>query len=231
MAQNEPGIPITDGDLPEDPKEIQAKTDPDKNNSDEDKAGEAEKAKQIEKNGEGSLQVSEEQYKSLVEGWKEDREYLMGENKRLRAEAKNPKLTQQEEEELEAIDDPDERAEKKLEFRQKREKAAEEAELKTVKSEIRFYERTNKEFAENKKDILKVASDYECKDLKQAILVWRGLNVGKAKKDAEYHDERKKGADGKGGGNAGGSTAGKPYDPKTDSKKSFGDLYREGLGR
>ena len=231
MAQNEPEIPVVAGDLPEDPKEIQAKIDAGKSDSDADKAAEAEKAKQDAKNGEGSSQVSDEQYKALVEGWKEDREYLMGENKRLRAEAKNPKLTDKEEDELADIDDPDERAEKKLEFRQKREKAAEEAELKTVKSEIRFYERTDKEFAENKKDILKVASDYDCPNLKQAILVWRGLNADKAKKDAQYHEQRKKDADGKGGGNAGGKPAGKPYDPNTDSKKSFGDLYREGMGK
>jgi hypothetical protein len=229
MAQQEPGIPAVKGDGIVENETIQ--NDAEKGNSNADKAAEAEQAKQDAKNREESSQVSDEQYKSLVDGWKEDREYLMGENKRLRAEAKNPKLTQKEEDELEGIDDPDERAEKKLEFRQRREKAAEEAELKTVKSEIRFYERTDKEFAENKKDILKVASDYECKDLKQAILVWRGLNATKAKKDADYHDERKKGADGKGGGNSGGTTTGKPYDPKEDSKKSFGDLYREGLGK
>lgn len=228
MAQNEPEIPVVPGDgIADDANQ----NDAEKGKSDADKSAEADKAKQIENNGEGSSQVSKEQYEKLVEGWKEDREYFQETIKANRAEAKNPKLTQKEEEELEGIDDPDERAEKKLEFRQKRENLVKEAELKAVKSEIRFYERTDKEFADNKKDILKCASDYECKNLKQAILVWRGLNANKVKKDAEYHDERKKGADGKGGGNSGGITAGKPYDPKTDGKKSFGDFYREGLSK
>ncbi len=185
-----------------------------------DKSGE-----QVAKKEESS-NISEEQHNKLVEAWKEDRSYFQGEIKRLRSEVKNPEYTRDEEEELEELTGI-ERDRKVVEFHKKREKAAEEAELKQVKSEIRFYERTDKEFAENKKDILKVAQDYDCPNLKQAILVWRGLNISKVKKDADYNDQRKKDADGKAGGKAGGTTAGKPYDPKTDGKKSFGDFYRE----
>lgn len=175
---------------------------------------------------EESSTVSEEQHQKLVEAWKEDREYFQADIKRLRAEVKSPEYTREEEAELEELTGI-ERDRKVVEFHKKREKAAEEAQLQAVKSEIRFYERTDKEFAENKKDILKVAQDYDCPNLKQAILVWRGLNTDKVKKDAQYHDNRKKEADGKAGGKAGGTTAGKPYDPKTDGKKSFGDFYRE----
>jgi len=227
MAQNEPEIPITNGDLPDDPKDIKAKTDPEAGESKADKTGEDDKSKQVAKDNEGSSSVSDEQYKNLVEGWKEDREYYQGEIKRLRAEAKNPKLTDKEEDELEGLEE-NERVEKLIEIREKRKKAADEAELHAVKSEIRFFERTDKEFSANKKDILKVASDYECRDLKQAILIWRGLNADKAKKDSQYHDQRKKEADGKPGGQAGGKPAVKPYNSKEDSNKSFGDFYREG---
>lgn len=193
---------------------------PAKENLTPDKAGE-DAAKKEE-----SSKVSDEQYKNLVEGWKEDRDYMQGEIKRLRVEAKNPEYTRQEEDELEALSGV-ERDKKVVEIHKKREKALEEVELKAVKSEIRFYERTSTEFAENKKDILKVAQDYDCPNLKQAILVWKGLNAGKVKSDAKYNDDRKKEADGKAGGKAGGVVAAKPYDPKTDNSKSFGDLYRE----
>jgi len=223
---NEPIIPVVDGDQPQDPPEIVAKTNPDKENAGASEAGESDKDKQGAKNGEGSSQVSDEQYKQLTEAWQEDREYFTGEIKRLRAEAKSPKLTKAEEEELEGLEE-NERVEKLIEFREKRKEEAKKAELQAVKSEIRFYERTDKEFAENKKAILKVAGDYDCPSLKQAILIWRGLNVKKVQTDTQINDERKKNADGKGGGNAGGATKGKPYDPKTDGKKSFGDFYRE----
>jgi len=227
MAENVPEIPPVKGDgivneaIQKDPEKGNSNADnAGKDESDKDKSGQdAKTIEQVEKE-------RDEQITKLTEAWKEDREFFQGQIKDLRAEAKNPKLTQREEDELEGLEE-NERVEKIIEFREKRKKAADEAELKAVKSEIRFFERTDKEFAENKKDILKVAEDYDCPSLKQAILMWRGLNAGKVKKDTEYHDNRKKNADGKGGGNAGGTTAGKPYDPKTDGKKSFGDFYRE----
>lgn len=224
---NEPEIPLMEGDMPKDPAEIEAKVNPENGKSDAGKTGEDDKSKQGDDKGGETVTVSAEQYKKLAEGWKEDREYYQGEVKRLRAEATNPKLTDKEEEELEGLDE-DERVEKKIEFREKRREAAKQAELEAVKREIRFYERTDQEFADNKREILKVAEQYDCPNLKQAILVWRGLNADKAKKDAIINDERKKEADGKGGGNANGKTTGKPFDPKTDGKKSFGDFYREG---
>lgn len=222
----EPQIPLTQGDLPQDPPEIRGKIDPDRGNPNADKAGDDDKSKQVENQG-GSPKVSDEQYKQLVEGWKEDRDYYQGEIKRLRSEANNPKLSQSEEESLEGLDE-NERVDKIIEFRKKREQKASEAELKAAKSEIRFYERTDSEFADNKKSILKVAQDYECRDLKQAILIWRGINAQNSAKNAQYNDKRKKEADGMPGGNAGGKPAGRTYDAKVDRKKSFGDFYREG---
>ena len=172
------------------------------------------------------MRLAEERTKKLEEGWREDRDYYQSEIKRLRVEANHPEYTAKEEEELEGLEGV-ERDRKVVEFHKKREDLASKAELEAVKSEVRFYERTSQEFADNKKDILKVAQDYDCPTLKQAILVWRGLNIDKANKDANYNDKRKKDADGKSGGNAGGKTDTKPYDSKTDGKKSFGDLYRE----
>lgn len=186
-----------------------------------DKAGESKPDESKE-----SLRVAEERIKKLEEGWREDREYYQGEIKRHRQEASSPVLTQKEKEELEDLDE-DERVDKKIEFREKRQAALKKAEMEAVKSEVRFYERTSTEFSENKKEILKVAEQFNCQDLKQAILMWRGMNITKANKDAVYHDQRKKDADGRAGGHAGGSPAVKPYDSNTDGKKSFGDLYRE----
>jgi hypothetical protein len=227
MAQNEPEIPVIDGDLPQDPADIAAKTDPEKGKPNADKSGtdDADKSKE-------NLTVSKDQYDQLVEGWKEDRDYYQGEIKRLRTEVNSPTFTKQEEDELADIDDPDERAEKRFEFKQKRKEAVEKAELEVVRSEIRFLKRTDSEFRDNEKAIIKVASDYDCKNLNQAVLIWRGLNKDKAAKDKEYNDERKKGADGKGGGNAGGKPVGNAAPaPKPGQKKSFSDMYAEGLGK
>jgi len=223
MGQNEPEIPEVPGDgviLDDKSKEPEnGKPNTDKSGADEAKKDEA------------SSNISQEQYDQLVEGWKEDREYYQGEIKRLRTEASDPTFTKQEEEMLAGIDDPDERAEKKFEFKQKRKDAVQKAEIEVVKSEIRFLKRTDAEFRENEKAIIKVASDYDCKDLNQARLIWRGLNRDKALKDKEYNDKLKKDADGKRGGNAGGSPAGHLNQPKPGKKMSFSDMYAEGLGK
>lgn len=223
MAQNEPEIPVLEGDgvITEDKSK-----EPENGKPDTDKSGTDEA-----KDDKASLTVSQEQYDQLVEGWKEDREYYQGEIKRLRTEASDPTFTKQEEEMLAGIDDPDERAEKKFEFKQKRQEAVRKAEIEVVKSEIRFLKRTDAEFRDNEKAIIKVASDYDCKDLNQARLIWRGLNRDKAAKDKQYNDERKKGADGKGGGNAGGSPAGQLHKPAPGKKMSFSEMYAEGLGK
>ena len=225
MAQTEPEIPVTNGDLPQDPAEIAAKTDPVNGKPNADKSGTDDDDKSKE-----NLTVSQEQYDQLVEGWKEDREYYQGEIKRLRTEANSPTFTKQEEEELADIDDPDERAEKRFEFKQKRREAVDKAELEAVKSEIRFLKRTDKEFRDNEKAIIKVASDYDCKNLKQAVLIFRGLNKDKAAKDQAYHDKLKKDADGKGGGNAGGKPAGGAAPaPQPGRKQSFSEMYAGAL--
>jgi hypothetical protein len=171
--------------------------------------------------------ANDEQIKKLTEGWREDREEAQAEITRLKAELRTTKPTKDEEDELEGLDEQ-ERVEKIIQIRKAKEKELESAELKQVQSEIRFYERTDKVFSDNKAAILKVAQDYDCRNLQQAILIWRGLEKDKANKDASYNDKRKADADGKAGGKAAGTTAGRPYSPKLDRNKSFGDLFREG---
>lgn len=225
MAQNEPGIPLFPGDKLGD-EEKKENDNPEKGNSNANNAGKDDKSGQSEETIEQVKQAHAEQVKKLEEAWNEDREYFQGEIKRLRSEERKPKLTAKEEEELEGLDE-DERVEKLIEFRQKRKELADKAELEAVKSEIRFYERTSTEFAENKQAILKVARDYDCPGLKQAILIWRGLNIKQQKTEQEINNQRKKEGDGKGGGNSGGETKGKAYDRKEHGNKSFGQLYSE----
>lgn len=172
--------------------------------------------------------ISAEQYQKLVDGWREDREDLQNEIATLKKDIRNPNRSAEEEAELDGLDE-DERVEKLIEIRERKQKALEKAELKKASSEIRFYERTDKQFAENKAAILKVAQEYECTSLKQAIMVWRGLDKDKSNKDATYHDKRKQSADGRSGGkSASGTLPMKPYDKKSDGTKSFGQLFKEG---
>lgn len=211
----EPIIPLTEGDLPKDPVETGEGTN-------ENKSGE-----QNGQTGEKPT-VSEEQYQKLVEGWREDREEAEKEIADLKKQARSSKPNRDEEDELDGLDE-DERVEKLIEIRQRREKDLEKAELRKAQGEIRFYERTSKEFADNKTAILKVARDYECKNLKQASMIWRGLERDKSSKDEAYNDTRKRGADGKSGGNgASGRSEVTPYNHKTESNKSFGQMFREG---
>lgn len=216
----EPEIPITEGDLPQDPVKTDEGTKSQEGTPDTSKPGEGA--------GSETPTVTEEQYNKLIEGWREEREELTSEVESLKKAMRSGKLTDDEEDELDGLDE-DERVEKKIEIRQRKEKELEKAELARAKSEIRFYERTSKEFADNKAAILKTARDYECTTLKQAIAVWRGLDKDKSDKDKAYHEKRKLEADGKNGGKgANGKTEVKPYDAKSDSNKSFGQLFKEG---
>ena len=183
-----------------------------------------------EQNGKQSemLIVSEEQYNKLVEGWREDREEADKEIATLRKELRTSKPSDDDEDELEGLDE-NERVEKLIELRESKKDDLEKAETRKMASEIRFFERTSKEFADNKSAILKTAKEYECTSLKQAVMVWRGLDKGKADRDAAYHDKRKKEADGRDGGKgAFGKTEVRPYDKKTEGNKSFGQMFREG---
>lgn len=218
---NEPIIPLTEGDMPDDPVETGEDKSQENGGQPADKSGE-----QDGKKGETPV-ITEEQYNKLVEGWREDREEAEREIAELKRQARSSKPNQDEEDELDGLDE-DERVEKLIEIRDRKQKAIEKAELRKAQGEIRFYERTSKEFADNKAAILKTAKDYECTTLKQAIMVWRGLEKDKAEKDAAYHDKRKKGADGKpGGAGAQGKPVIKGYDPKTDGNKSFGQMFKE----
>lgn len=215
----EPNIPVVEGDLPQDPPEIKGKTKPIEGdpNAVENEEQPEETLEQVKKD-------HEELTKKITEGWKEDREFFQGEITRLRSEANNPKLTEAEESQLEGLDE-NARVDKLIEFKKGREDKANEAEVKSVKSELTFYRRTDPNFKKNEKGILKVAQDYDCKNLQQAVLMWKGLNKDKTVETKKYNDKRKKEADGGAGGKGGGKTTVKPYDKKEDGKKSYGDLY------
>lgn len=220
---NEPIIPGTGEKLPDD----SGYKDPNEESNGENGTNEAGKTEKVVDVNEGKPQVTQERLDKISEGWREDREFFESEIAKFKKSATSTKLTKEEEDELANLDE-DERVERKIEIRQKREKDLADAEVKALQGEIRFYERTSTEFADNKKEILKVAEDYDCKTLRQAILVWKGLGGTKIKADAQYNDKRKKEAGGKPGGQAGGKTTIGKYDPKVDARKSFGDFYREG---
>jgi len=171
--------------------------------------------------------VSDERYQKLVEGWREDREDMQSEINRLKDELRTVKPTDDEEETLFGLGE-DDRIEKIIEMRESKKKELSELELKQAQSEIRFYERTDPEFADNKKEILKVAADHNCPNLQQAKLIWRGIRQDISNRDANYNDKRKYNADGRSGGKSAGNTQGRGYSPKFDSNKSFADMFREG---
>jgi hypothetical protein len=223
----EPNIPVTNGDAPDDQsgyKGVEDNQDSEKGNQPADKNESGEE--NTDEGGE-SPQITKEQYDQLVEGWREDRDRYQKEIKDLRQQAKSPDLTPDQKKELEGLDE-EEKVKKLVKIQRDKEEQLNKAEIESVKSEIRFYERTNPEFSKNKKSIIKVAKDYDCNNLNQAILIWKGLAGKKQTLDNKYHDDRKKNADGGAGGKGGGKVEVKSYNPKTDRKKSIGDLFREG---
>lgn len=173
----------------------------------------------------------DQQFTELVEGWKEDRarlDTLAAEN--LELKDKLSKVRQPEEdEEFEGLTER-EKVDRIIAKRDEEAKANEEKEKAEVEGEIRFYERTDPFFRDHKKEVIQVAADFNAKNLSQAIMILKNqyTAAGKATGNAQYDDKRKKDAAGLGGGNAGGRPAIRPYDPKTDGNKSYGDLYREG---
>ena len=173
----------------------------------------------------------ESQFTELVEGWKEDRarlDQLAAEN--LELKDKLSKIRQPEEdEEFEGLTER-EKVDRIIAKRDEEAKAAETKEKAEVEGEIRFYERTDPFFRDHKKEVIQVAADFNAKNLSQAIMILKNqyTAAGKAIGNAKYDDKLKKNAAGQGGGNAGGSPAVKPYDPKTDARKSYGDMFRDG---
>jgi len=223
---SEPKIPEIVGELPDESGYAEkAKTE--EGNKEVTPADKGKASEQDGKTTDEMQKAADEQIKKLTEGWREDREEAQSEITRLKAELRASKPTKDEEDELEGLDE-NERVEKIIQLRKAKEKELEKAELQQVQSEIRFYERTDKRFADNKSAILKIAQEYDCRNLKQAILIWNGLEKDKANKDASYNDKRKADADGKAGGKSAGNTAGRPYSPKFDGNKSFAQMFREG---
>jgi len=171
-----------------------------------------------------------QQFTELIEGWREDRkalDELTLKNREL--EDQLSKVRQpDEDEEFEGLSER-EKVDRIIAKRDEEAKTAEEKEKTEVEGEIRFYEKTDPFFRDHKEEVVKIAADFNAKNLAQAITILKSQYVaaGKATGDAQYNDARKKNAAGVGGGNAGGQPATKPYDAKTDGRKSFGDLYRE----
>lgn len=225
---SEPQIPDIVGELPDESgySEVDKTPETDEGEKEVKPAKEGEASEQQEKDSE-TPSASNEQIQKLTEGWREDREEMQEEISRLKAELRTTKPTEQEEEELLGLDE-EERIEKIIELRESKKSEIDAMELKQVQSEIRFFERTDPDFAENKKAILKVAADYDCRNLQQAKLIWRGLREDAEKKNADYNDKRKASADGKAGGKSAGNTSGRGYSPKFDGNKSFADMFREG---
>jgi hypothetical protein len=172
-----------------------------------------------------------QQFTEIIEGWREDRtklDELVNKNREL--EEKLSKFSQPEEdEEFEGLSER-EKVDMVIAKREEEARTKEEAERAEVEGEIRFYERTDPFFSSNKAQVLKVAADFNAKNLAQAITILKSQfkAAGKAVGDANYNNNLKRNASGIGGRNAGGTPTYKPYDPKTDGVKSFGDLYRDG---
>lgn len=237
---NEPQMPSFN-DAPQDPVEVTEQTnqvEPNPNEVAQVNQGEGTESETPEVPAEG--QESEtptpapepnQQFTEIIEGWREDRtklEELITRNREL--EDKLSKYSQPEEdEEFEGLTER-EKVDRIIAKREEEARAKEEAEQAEVESEIRFYERSDQFFRENKAKVLQVAADFNAKNLAQAITILKSQFVaaGKAVGNANYNDNLKKNASGIGGSNAGGKPTYKPYDPKTDGRKSFGDLYREG---
>jgi hypothetical protein len=176
-------------------------------------------------------QQAQPQFQEIIDGWREDRQRLDAleiENRELKDKLSKGRTQQDEDEELEGLSES-EKVNRIVERREKEKEEKEKAEKEEVEREVRFYERTDPFFKENKAKVIQIAADFNVKNLAQAIAIAKGQfqAAGNAAGNQQYHDNRKRNAGGMGGGNAGGSQQVKPYDPKADSGKSFGDFYRE----
>lgn len=167
------------------------------------------------------------EFDEIIEGWREDRKELIEAKKRLRELEDKKGSAEDEDEELEGLTER-EKLEKIVEKREAKIKAMEDAQLEEIRQEIRFHERTDKFFRDNKADILKMAEKIDAVNLDQAIRAYKiGKGVVEEKSNA-LNDKLKKNAGGvKGGGSGGRSVNIAPYDPKTESNMSFGDFYKK----
>jgi len=163
----------------------------------------------------------------VIEGWREDR-IKLEETKRENAEykAKMERFEKKEDdEEYEGLSE-DERIERIIAKKEKQAEELKKARTAEVNEEIRFLERTDSFFRDNKEKVLKVAADFNATNLPQAIKILKA-QMGSSKK-VEYDKKRKKEADGAPGGKSGKGSTKSEYNAEKDGKKSFGDLYRAG---
>lgn len=165
---------------------------------------------------------------AMLEGWKGDRERLSSiekENQEYRE-----KLARYEEKDEDFLDlSEDERVNKMVERREADKKAKDDREKAETDSEIRWHRSKDPYFKDNEKRILKNAVAFNSSSLTDAIKITKQQDAltAKAEGTKNYHDSRKKQADGVGGSKAGGKiTSG--YDKKTDGNKSISQLYEEG---
>jgi len=178
----------------------------------------------------------ETEFQEIIDGWKEDRNALVvseRENQTLRDEnaqlkTKLASLGEGEDEETDEFEGLSraEREAKIIERHEAKQREAAEKTAKEVADEIRFMERTNKEFRENKAAIIKIAQDFDAKDLEQATKIWRAqkLSADRAVKAAKAEEERKATAGTTPGGESNGGVQLKGYDSERDGNKSISDL-------
>jgi hypothetical protein len=189
-----------------------------------------------EPNSETPSTTPEADFKEIIDGWKEDRSLLQAsekENQALRdelaqAKAKLSSLGEGDDEEADEFEGLS-RAEREAKIIEKHEAKQREAAEKTAKEvadEVRFMERTNKEFRENKAAIIKIAQDFDAKDLEQATKIWKAqkLSADRAVKAAKVEEERKAAAGTAPGGESQGGAPVQGYDPQRDGDKSIKDL-------
>jgi hypothetical protein len=165
----------------------------------------------------GETPDDDERYKTLTEGWREDRleaERLRNENRIIKDRLQ--KVKPEDEEEYDGLSD-EERINAKMAKREEERKSREAEELEAVRRDIRFHERTDPVFKENKDAILKIAERINAVNLEQAIKVF--MEITQTVKVTKGAPEKPK-----------------PKAPpkrtipndKKDEDKSFGDLFREG---
>lgn len=181
-----------------------------------------------------------DQFKEIIEGWKEDRTLLAtteNENRTLRdenAQLKN-KLARYEGEDDGDVDEyegltREQREAKIVEKHQQAETEKAEKLRQEVAKEISFHERTDPEFRANKVAVLKVAEAFKATSIEQAMKIWKAQQgvASRAKTAAATETARKQNAGATPGGADGGKPASKGYDPAVEGKMSIREIYAQG---
>jgi len=225
MSLEDPQIPNNIGGMP-DPETGEYSNDTEED-SQQSSTEENSTGEQIQNEDEKTTKVDEAS-NAMLEGWKGDRERLSTiekENQEYRR-----KLTKYEETDEDFLGlSEDERVNKMVERRESDKKAKDDREKAETDSEIQWHRSKDPYFKDNEKRILENAVAFNSGSLVDAIKITKQQDalVQKTEGTQKYHDNRKKGADGAGKKQAGGTTS-STYDSKIDGNKSISQLYEEG---